>query len=281
MDSKMQSILFVFLLFILVTGNARGQQCPFDSTDEDRLARCLIRPVSRGGNVGQIPGTLPAVLKDLIGKSTTIDLIKLRKHLTDNAINESDIGGVINQDLSKVRYFVIHDTSSPEISESAFPANINESSWSSNRLSRWINSSAPTHVYVNRVGESATKANFSIVVGATKYEAGRDISNSARRRQARQNRGGQFVHIELIQPRRKSNPRTFFDLAPSPGFTQKQLDRLALLYIAVSYRSKRWLLPAFHASVDATIADAHDDPQNFDMDSWLNSIEILLGKLQQ
>lgn len=274
-------IMPMFLLLIFFAVNIQAQQCPFESNNENQLARCLIRPVSRGGNVGQTPAALPDVLKDLIGKPINVDLVKLRKYLTDNGIREEDIGGILNQDLSKVRFFVIHDTSSPEISAAAFPSNINEATWSSNKLSNWLNGNTPTHVFVNRVGESGTKSNFSTLVRATKYESGRDISNAARRQQAREKRGGLFVHFELIQPRRKSNPRTFFDLAPTPGFSKKQLDRLALLYIASSFRSKRWLIPAFHASIDATIADAHDDPQNFDISSWLDSVKTLLDKVKQ
>jgi hypothetical protein len=137
-------------------------------------------------------------------------------------------------------------------------------------------------VFVNRLGESATKANFKETVGATKYEAGRDFSAPDARRQARDRRRGLFVHIELIQPRRRSNPNSsYFDIPPSPGFTQKQLDRLALLYVVASVRANRWLLPAFHLSVDDTIPGAHDDPQNFEMETWLDSLSSLLGKLRE
>ena len=63
--------------------------------------------------------------------------------------------------------------------------------------------------------------------------------------------------------------------SPSPGFTAQQLDRLALLYVAASVRRGQWLLPAFHAAIDAGIPNAHDDPQNFDLDGWLASLERL------
>lgn len=256
-------------------------QCPFNSTDENALARCLIRPALRGGNPGPIPATLPNVLKDLIGKPMDIALTKLRKHLTDNAVADNAVGGAVNQDITRARFFVLHDTSSPEIREASFPANINESSWNGNRLSNWVASSTPTHIFINRVGESLMKANLNILVRATKYEAGRDIREQAARIQARADRGGLFIHIELVQPRRRSRPNSsFFDIPPSPGFTQKQLDRLALIYVVASVRSKRWLLPAYHLSVDTPIADAHDDPQNFDMEIWLNSLNTLLGKLR-
>ena len=257
-------------------------QCPFDSSDENLLARCLIRPVLRGGNPGPIPSDLPQTLKELIGQPMNVSLVKLRQYLADNSISDHSVGGEIKQDVTKARFFVIHDTSWPEISAANFPSNMNETTWAGNKLSSWVQSNTPTHVFVNRVGESAMKANFKDVVGATRYEAGRDFSTATARRQARDRRRGLFVHIELIQPRRRSNPNSsYFDIPPSPGFTREQLDRLALLYVVASVRANRWLLPAFHLSVDATIAGAHDDPQNFEMETWLNSLGTLLGKLRQ
>src|SRR5687767_7473017 len=113
-------------------------QCPFNSNDEVELARCLIRPTLRGGNPGPIPETLPNVLDDLIGKPIDVDINKLREYLPRNGIADTAVGGTVNQDITKARFFVIHDTSSPEIREANFPANINESSWSGNRLSNWV-----------------------------------------------------------------------------------------------------------------------------------------------
>lgn len=282
---------FTFSLLVFFASNIQAQQqCPFDSTDENRLARCLIRPVKRGGNVGQTPAALPNILNDLIGKSINIDLIKLRKYLADNNIREvygesgkeSDIGGTLVQDLTKVRFFVIHDTSSPELEEADFPKDMNNAKWGGNNLSNWLKKDdVPTHVFINRLGESATKKNFNAVVWATKYESGKDFTGKKQRDEAMKKRRGLFLHFELIQPRRKSKPTTYFDLAPTPGFTPKQLDRLALLYVVASYRSKRWLLPAYHLSVDEPIKDAHDDPQNFDMTAWLNSVNDLLNKVRQ
>lgn len=257
-------------------------QCPFDLSDENVLARCLIRSVLRGGESGPIPSELPQTLKELIGQPMNVSLVKLQQYLADNGIPDPSVGGEVKQDMTKARFFVIHDTSWPEISAASFPSNMNESSWGGNKLSNWVRSETPTHVFVNRVGESAMKANFKDVVGATRYEAGRDFSDPTTRRQARDRRRGLFVHIELIQPRRRSDPNSaYFDIAPSPGFTRQQLDRLALLYVVASVRSDRWLLPSFHLSVDATIAGAHDDPQNFEMEIWLASLSTLLGKLRQ
>jgi hypothetical protein len=210
-----------------------------------------------------------------------IDVERLRTYLRAHGIAEGDIGGALTRDLTRARFFVIHDTSSPEITAAAFPTNINDSSWPGNNLNTWVRSAVPTHVFVNRVGESRTKANFTVAVRGTKYELGRDLPRGPQRNRAVAARSGQFVHIEQVQPRRRSRPGTFFDLGPEPGMTQRQLDRLAVLYVAASVRAGRWLLPAFHCALDTPIPDAHDDPQNFDTDVWLGSLRTLLSEVGQ
>ena len=57
------------------------------------------------------------------------------------------------------------------------------------------------------------------------------------------------------------------------------MDRLALLYVAASVRKHEWLIPSFHAPMDAMLQNAHDDPQNFDLDCWANSLGTLLTAL--
>jgi hypothetical protein len=267
------------LLLALHTGVLMAQPCPIQSADDRLLARCLLRPVLPGGHVGPALAELPAVLDDLIGKPLDIDWFRLRQHLSEQGIPASALGGDARQDLEKTRFFVIHDTSWPEIRDTDFPAEINDTGWAGNSLATWLKHNAPTHVYVGRTGASATRNDFSLPVRATIYEYGLDIPQRDKRAQAGQTRNGLFVHVELVQPRRRSNPRTFFDLAPSPGFTLQQLERLALLYVVASYRSQKWLLPAYHAAVDTTLAGAHDDPQNFDAGAWLNSLRALLDKV--
>lgn len=271
-----------FDTFFRAIAENSGVSAPDRAKAENDLARCLIRPVLRGGNPGVMPTELPAILSGLIGKPVDIDIAKLRKHLSDNSIPDIAVGGTVNQDIAKVRFFVIHDTSSPEIKAASFPSNINEAGWSSNNLTGWVNGTTPTHVFVNRIGESQRKTDFKTAVRATKYESGLDKPTGSARQEARNFRTGQFVHIELIQPRRRSNPNSgFFDIAPVPGFAPKQLERLALLYVVASVRSKRWLMPVFHFSLDNPIPDAHDDPQNFDLNAWLDSVNSLLSKLRQ
>ena len=56
--------------------------------------------------------------------------------------------------------------------------------------------------------------------------------------------------------------------SPNPAFTPAQYDRLALLYVIASVRSQHWLIPAYHAALDADIPNGHDDPLNFDPESF-------------
>jgi hypothetical protein len=90
---------------------------------------------------------------------------------------------------------------------------------------------------------------------------------------------GRFVHIETMQPRRFIDG--FDDLAhtegPTPGFSAAQYRQLAALYIYASARAGRWLIPAQHSTIDDGIPDAHDDPQNFELEKFGAALEALLS----
>ena len=60
--------------------------------------------------------------------------------------------------------------------------------------------------------------------------------------------------------------------APVPGFTPAQYDALALVYVVASVRAGRWLIPAFHAVIDEGIRNKHDDPQNFELQAFADSL---------
>jgi hypothetical protein len=262
-------VLSVFTTFVFCISTAAQTPCPFDSPDVDQLARCFLRPVKIYGSLGPEPVALPAPLNKLIGKRVKVKAKSLKRYLDAHGVSEDSIGGALATPLTTTRYFVIHDTSSPYLKDVPFPENINEADYRGNNLARWAQVKV-THVYVNRLGESATASNFEQTVWATKFER----RNPAHR--------GLFVHVELIQPRRRdpSGGPTNDAFAPEPGFTDKQLERLALLYVTASVRRGRWLLPAFHAAVDAGIPDAHDDPQNFELAVWLGSVQRLLAELR-
>lgn len=243
-------------------------KCPFSTGDTETLAKCLLRPVKKKGVLENNLSRLPSPLDDLLGKPLNISRESLRRFLRAWNIREEDLGGPIANPLPKtVRFFVIHDTSSPFLGNKNFPADIEESTWAENDLRPYR---PVAHVFVNRVGESLTKVNFELSLKATKFE--RDNPREM----------GKFIHVELLQPRRRDPdgpPKNDF-IAPEPGFSQLQMDRLALLYLVASVRRGAWLIPGFHSAVDAGISGAHDDPQNFDMKAWLKSLQELLAILE-
>jgi hypothetical protein len=229
---------------------------------------------------------LPSPLENLIGKSSTSRALRerFRRWLENHQIAEADIGGAINAPLEQARYFVIHDTSTYIKEAGAFPPNINDDSWFGNDLKK-ISQMRVTHVWVNRLGESATTFDFNAANPPNGTKFGRD--NPDKR--------GWFIHVENVQPRKcdlageacckvdtVSGKQACNDArAPEPGFTDGQYKRLAVLYVAASVRHGSWLIPAYHAAVDAGYRDAHDDPQNFDLAQWADSIQKLIREVEQ
>ena len=53
-----------------------------------------------------------------------------------------------------------------------------------------------------------------------------------------------------------------------------------MIYTIASVRAGRWLVPAFHAAIDAHIRNGHDDPLNFNVQSFANSLDGLMQQLQ-
>jgi peptidoglycan hydrolase-like protein with peptidoglycan-binding domain len=248
-------------------------------------ARCLLRPVKPLGNVGDSAAVLPAILEELIGASTNISIASLRAFLANESISEKDIGGALSEPLSRTdgdagpvrqaSYFLIHDTSTQlsnkkfKKADVKFPANINTSEWRGNELSQA--GDMITHVVINRLGQSRTVRDYRLGRRATKRErlliAGKPDAAL-----------GLFLHHELIQPR-LNNTRGIDEFAPDPGFTEAQYERLALCYIAAAVRGGSWLVPCFHGVLDLEILDAHDDPQRFDLDAWVRTLEQLRRRI--
>jgi hypothetical protein len=113
---------------------------------------------------------------------------------------------------------------------------------------------------------------YSIPWRETKFEQAAEFGGALK---------GLFLHNEMIQPRRSAPGRGRRNDArsPDPAFTAAQYDRLALLYVIASVRAERWLIPAFHAAIDAQIANGHDDPLNFNIESFATSLDGLITKL--
>ena len=235
-------------------------------------AKCLLRPVKKFGNLGEPLTVLPTPLDSIIGQPTapSLTIDQLKRFLGQKGIVDADIGGSLSVALSAPKYFVIHDTSD-FFEATEFPANINDASSSINRLT--VRVTRPVcHVWINRLGESATSIVFesSSPPNGTKF----GLCNPPDKKS--------FLHIENIQPRIRDRSVSFNNdgIAPTPGFTDAQLERLALVYIAASARSGRWLIPAYHSPIDLGFQDRHDDPQNFDLDKWAMKLKELIAQVR-
>ena len=263
------------LAMLMLDAHGAETRCPFDETTLSfkgtplEQAKCLLRPVQRYGRLGEPLARLPAPLEGLIGKPVNVTPARLQSYLTSRHIAEADVGGAVTNRLG-AKYFVIHDTSTPNYADQSFPTNINTAAWRYNNLEGWYKRPV-AHLFVNRLGESVAPHAWINSCRATKLEV-KVLGDKSR---------GLFVHTELIQPRRRDPQGGAHNdaIAPTPGFTDAQLDRLALLYVAASVQHGTWMVPAFHAAVDAGIPDAHDDPQNFDLAHWAQRLGLLLNIL--
>lgn len=236
----------------------------------------LLKKVVFWGKVDHRTPVPETSLRQLAGTSCLINKDSFENYLATNHIDASKIGGSVRQPVSYIThrgkkiyaaYFVIHDVSTP-VYKNTFPPNIDSANWPSNRADRW--KEKITHVYVTRTGETSTATDFKQGLRATKMEL-RRLGEKSR---------GLFLHVELVQPR-VYPPGTVVSapVAPEPGFTSIQYEKLALLYVAASIRKGEWLIPAYHATIDETLDDGHDDPQHFELTQWADAVNTLLKKL--
>jgi hypothetical protein len=249
-------------------------------------AMCLMRAaeVSRNRNVGPMLEGIPSGIASRVGQTTGLpDRDALAAHLVELGLVWdyapflwTPLARARDNDMEspQVRYFVIHDTSSPFIGGRPFPSDIDENQ-SINNLARYDckDDWALAHVFINRGGKMLLSRELSEPWRATKFERATVFEGALK---------GLFLHVELVQPRGSLPGRGRNDArAPDPGFSQAQYDRLALVYVLASVRADRWLIPAFHAALDSGIRGGHDDPQNFDIDTFATSIDTLVDRLMQ
>lgn len=245
--------------------------------DKARQAKQLMRKISIWGQISEKQAKLDSNYLLLLSTPIDISREKLKTYLKSNTISEAETGGSLDSDVSFIihnstkvyaKYFVIHDVSTP-VYKNTFPQNINDDSWEFNNPQKW--SKKVTHAYLTRTGKCKTVTNFSEGLRATKFEL--KILGTISR--------GLFIHIELIQPRRypPGNDGNA-PVAPNPGFTDIQYQKLALLYLCASVRKGDWLVPAFHANIDEKLNDGHDDPQNFETEKFTTEILKLVSALK-
>ncbi len=245
-------------------------------------ARCLMRGMDKSRNLAPTLESLPATLEQRVGSEAGLPSRKaLSGHLSKLDL-EWDFAAYLWQPVSRAndndpdapmaRYFVIHDTSGPNYGRRAFPADINgEAIFNKLADFKCDDGWGKAHVVINRVGEMLLSHELSIPWRETRFEQAANFAGTLK---------GLFLHVELIQPRRSAGRGRGNDAqTPNPAFTAAQYDRLALVYVIASVRAGRWLIPAFHAALDADIANGHDDPLNFDIDSFAASVEKLVATL--
>jgi hypothetical protein len=267
---------------------AQNKPCKFDEKTLQFVgtpleqARCLLRPNKIGGVLGEELKKLPNPLEKIVGQKVKIRKEKLRKYLTRQQISEDFIGGNLDQPLSNAKlpngeeiaalYFIIHDTSTPNFLEKDFHFEINEKGWRFNNLEMWLKNPV-AHIFINRLGDSITTTPFSENV---RKGFGTKFARDFLKVEAK----GLQIHIELVQPRKSDSSKNKGNdlIAPQVGFTENQYQKLALLYLCASVRRGTWLIPAYHSAIDAGIKDAHDDPQNFDLNKFAKEIKSLIDK---
>ena len=254
--------------------------CSFDSKalrfagTAAQTAECLLKRVrAKGGGSDLQP--IPDWLSQRVLQPFPFNAEQVGRYLTAQGISSSEISDrIVAGDASGVRYFVIHDTSSPEIvyPSTTFPDDMNTPSWAGNRLQGWPGLAQRVNLLIARDGASRVLRPWGAVRSspATKLE---QTSNVAAAKPL-------FVHVENIQPRIKPQGSWGWK-APEPGLGPNQEQRLALAYIMASLHAGRWLIPAYHFNIDQGFDDVHDDPQNMDLKSWvdrISSIEREIGK---
>ncbi|AUG01488.1 hypothetical protein CXQ81_13040 [Pseudomonas sp. 09C 129] len=232
-----------------------------------------------------------------VGQKVLLTAPQLRNYLAAQQIKEKDIGGNLDLPVSQAethkngqfpaKYFVVHDTSTPILLKAPFPKDMGTVTWKHNDVSVWQKGEkSKAHVFISRHGQSVTAMPFERGWRSTKFEL---TYNKRYPHVPDEEVRGRFLHVELVQPRR-SAPVTDKNasekkikngaVAPIPGFTVSQYRRLALVYIAASLRAGEWLIPAFHADLDLGIDDAHDDPQNFQLNLWADELQSLLNEIE-
>ena len=277
--------------------------CKFDAASASfagtpaEQARCLLRPVKKQGNLGRRAGKPASAAGGSGRQAGGVSRQELRAFLQEGAIAETDIGGSLDKPLSQgrttagaatpARYFVIHDTSTPNCSEpracaaqNQFPANMNEADWSHNKTFNGHKGAGNpvAHMITNRVGASFTMLELSQPIRAVKFEF--CVSADAA------NKRGLFIHVENVQPR-LSDPlpaaakgRGTTRPRRRPASPARSMSACVDLHRG-EQPARRLAYPALHAPLDSAYRDGHDDPQNFSPGTFAKAVETLLGKIKK
>lgn len=211
-----------------------------------------------------------------------LNTLRFREYLAGLKILPDSLGGSLDAPLSRsttgskpfAKYFVIHDVSYNLCDDMGSLSKSDDPMAKWNLASRWANDEE-AHLYITRDGKliAPQGRTFSVPYPATKLE-----------QQDKSRTRGIFLHVENVQLRnvaikpgenawvenKKTKEKECLNdrIAQKPGFTEIQYSRLALVYISASHRAGRWLVPAYHLAIDKGVGNAHDDPQNFDLNEF-------------
>ncbi len=255
----------------------------YRGTPEEQ-ARCLMRAEDQSRNLGPPMVQLPEALASRVGRdgglpsreqlSAFLSKQDLEWSFAANLWQPVSHAEDNNPEAPEATYFVIHDTSGPNFGHRDFPGDI-DTTGKINNLNNFACSDGwgIAHVVINRAGDLLLNHDFATPWRETKFERAVDFVGTLK---------GLFLHVEMIQPRRSApgHSRNNDAQPPNPAFTTAQYERLALLYTVASVRADRWLIPAYHAAIDAGIRDGHDDPMGFDAESFGSSLTLLIEKLR-
>jgi len=263
-------------LFAPPANPAPPVDCRFDSASLSfagtpiEQARCLLRRVKPGGSA-DADAELPGTLARSIGSRPEIDFLRLATALRRAHIPLPAATPVSEtSDHRRAAYFVIHDTSDPNLGDKPFPPGFDRQV-QFNDVNQFLGKDAVAHLFNDRLGRISVGHDFEVGWRATKLE--RAVGEASR---------GRFLHVENVQPRRADpeGPSGNDRVGPEPGFTHPQYRTLALLYVLASARAGTWLIPAFHANIDRGIEKAHDDPQHFDLAAFDVELERWVRRLR-
>ena len=248
--------------------NTASEQFAGDQAVQMRCLLKRVRPRGAGADVQAVPPWLSAN----VWRTPQVSPDALRAYLQSrNLLAALTASGSLAADRPRVRYFVIHDTSSPEIPGRTLPAEIDSADYNRRLLCcAFANARRKVNLIIARDGTSR----LTIDWGGSRPSAATKIEQPSRARSAMP----VFVHVENIQPRAKP-PGSWAWVAPQPGLTPAQEERLALAYIVASVRAGRWLMPAYHFNIDQGLPDGHDDPQNMDLASWTGRVSNLVREI--
>jgi hypothetical protein len=252
------------------------------SGEPAQQAACLVRPVGPWAKLGPLLESLPPALAARVGRSAAaidrvavaalVARVGVEKEFTDFLLYPISRAQDDDPFAPTARYFVIHDTSGPNLGARSWPDDIDDNVEINNlRRYRCADAHEIAHVVINRAGAMLVGHDFSVPWRAMKFERATKFGTTLK---------GLFLHVELIQPRRRGAGGGDA-AAPVPGFTVAQYNRLALLYLLASVRAGEWLIPAYHSVIDNDIHDGHDDPQHFDLDAFARSLQGLIDRMER